>query len=43
MARTYDYFFKIVVVGDSDVGKPQLVKRFAKDGFDLEGRSTIGE
>ena len=23
--------------------KPQVVKRFAKDGFDLETRSTIGE
>lgn len=37
-----DYVFKVVVVGDSAVGKTQLLGRFAKDEFFLDSKSTIG-
>merc|ERR1719189_3217575 len=38
----YDYLFKIVLLGDSSVGKSNLLSRFTRDEFDLESRSTIG-
>ena len=37
-----DYVFKMVIIGDSAVGKSQLLSRFAKDEFGLESRATIG-
>ncbi|XP_052166662.1 ras-related protein RABA3-like [Oryza glaberrima] len=37
-----DYVFKVVVVGDSAVGKTQLLGRFTKDEFFLDSKSTIG-
>ena len=38
----YDYLFKVVVVGDSGVGKSNLLSRFTRDEFNLESKSTIG-
>jgi len=38
----YDYLFKIVLTGDSGVGKSNLLSRFCKNEFSLESRSTIG-
>ncbi|KAG8391972.1 hypothetical protein BUALT_Bualt01G0243000 [Buddleja alternifolia] len=37
-----DYVFKVVVIGDSAVGKTQLLSRFAKNQFCLDSKSTIG-
>ncbi|KAK4414431.1 Ras-related protein RABA4d [Sesamum alatum] len=37
-----DYVFKIVLIGDSAVGKSQLLARFARNEFSLDSRSTIG-
>lgn len=37
-----DYVFKIVVIGDSAVGKSQLLSRFSKNEFRAENRSTVG-
>ncbi|KAG8044662.1 hypothetical protein GUJ93_ZPchr0773g40575 [Zizania palustris] len=37
----YD-LFKVVLIGDSGVGKSNLLSRFARDEFSLETRSTIG-
>nr|WDA42974.1 RABA3 [Fagopyrum tataricum] len=37
-----DYVFKVVVVGDSAVGKTQVLSRFAKNEFTLDSKSTIG-
>ncbi|KAJ2077605.1 Rab GTPase ypt31 [Coemansia sp. RSA 988] len=38
----YDYLFKIVLIGDSGVGKSNLLSRFARNEFNLESKSTIG-
>ena len=40
--QEYDYLFKIVLIGDSGVGKSQLLARFTKDEFNLESKATIG-
>lgn len=37
-----DYVFKIVLIGDSAVGKSQLLSRFARNEFSLDSKSTIG-
>ncbi|CAG9332290.1 unnamed protein product [Blepharisma stoltei] len=38
----YDYLFKIVLIGDSGVGKSNLLSRFTKNEFNLESKTTIG-
>ncbi|KAH7682082.1 Small GTPase superfamily ARF/SAR type protein [Dioscorea alata] len=38
----YDYLFKLVLVGDSGVGKSNLLSRFTRDDFNLDSKSTIG-
>merc|ERR1740117_1430871 len=38
----YDYLFKVVVIGDSGVGKSNLLSRFTRGEFNLESKSTIG-
>ncbi|GAA5812994.1 hypothetical protein MFLAVUS_006460 [Mucor flavus] len=40
--NSYDYVFKLVVVGDSGVGKTNLMSRFVHDTFDFASKSTIG-
>lgn len=39
---SYNYLFKLVLTGDSGVGKSNLLSRFAHDKFNLESRKTIG-
>ncbi|KAI3695834.1 hypothetical protein L1987_78836 [Smallanthus sonchifolius] len=38
----YDYLFKIVLIGDSGVGKSNILSRFTRNEFCLESKSTIG-
>ncbi|CDP07731.1 unnamed protein product [Coffea canephora] len=37
-----DYVFKIVLIGDSSVGKSQLLARFSRNEFSLDSKATIG-
>ncbi|KAL1566864.1 Ras-related protein RABA5a [Salvia divinorum] len=37
-----DYLFKIVLIGDSFIGKSNLLARFASDEFYSNSKSTIG-
>ncbi|KAK6162903.1 hypothetical protein DH2020_002744 [Rehmannia glutinosa] len=37
-----DYVFKIVLIGDSAVGKSQLLARFSRNEFNLDSKATIG-
>ncbi|KAH1079836.1 hypothetical protein AAZX31_05G229900 [Glycine max] len=37
-----DYLFKAVLIGDSGVGKSNMLSRFAKDEFRLDSKPTIG-
>ncbi|KAL5538859.1 hypothetical protein UlMin_043556 [Ulmus minor] len=37
-----DYVFKVVVIGDSAVGKTQILSRFTKNEFCFDSKSTIG-
>ena len=38
----YDYMFKLVLIGDSEVGKSQLLLRYTKDQFKKKTPATIG-
>ncbi|KAI4368119.1 hypothetical protein MLD38_016714 [Melastoma candidum] len=38
----YDYLFKMVLIGDSGVGKSNLLSRFTGNEFSLQSKSTIG-
>ncbi|KAK4373036.1 hypothetical protein RND71_008420 [Anisodus tanguticus] len=37
-----DYVFKIVLIGDSAVGKSQILARFARNEFNFDSKATIG-
>ena len=37
-----DYVFKVVVIGDSAVGKTQILSRFTRNEFCFDSKSTIG-
>jgi len=39
---SYDYLFKIVLVGDVSVGKTQIRSRYCHNVFNADSRSTIG-
>ncbi|XP_053448481.1 ras-related protein Rab-13 isoform X2 [Nycticebus coucang] len=42
MAKAYDHLFKLLLIGDSGVGKTCLIIRFAEDNFNNTYISTIG-
>ncbi|MCD7461954.1 Ras- protein RABA5e [Datura stramonium] len=37
-----EYLFKIVIIGDSAVGKSNLLTRYARNEFNLHSKATIG-
>ncbi len=39
---TIDYLLKIVIIGDSGVGKTNLVTRYTRNTFNANSRNTIG-
>lgn len=41
--KTYDLLFKLLLIGDSGVGKTCLLFRFSDDAFNTTFISTIGE
>lgn len=41
-SQKIDYVFKVVLIGDSAVGKSQILARFARDDFSLDSKATIG-
>ncbi|XP_044065194.1 ras-related protein Rab-13 isoform X1 [Siniperca chuatsi] len=42
MAKKYDFLFKLLLIGDSGVGKTCLIIRLAEDNFNSTYISTIG-
>jgi len=42
MAKQYDHLFKLLLIGDSGVGKTSILFRFAEDSFNPSFISTIG-
>lgn len=41
--KTYDLLFKLLLIGDSGVGKTCILFRFSDDAFNTTFISTIGE
>lgn len=41
--KTYDLLFKLLLIGDSGVGKTCLLFRFSDDAFNTTFISTIGK
>ena len=38
----YDIIFKLVLIGDSGVGKTNILSRYVRDEFSIETKSTVG-
>lgn len=43
MAKQYDILFRLLLLGDSGVGKTCMLRRFAEGEFDPSHISTIGK
>ncbi|CAJ0591613.1 unnamed protein product [Cylicocyclus nassatus] len=39
--KKYDYFYKVILIGDSGVGKSNLLSRFTSNSFSIDSKSTI--
>jgi len=40
--KNYDHLFKLLLIGESCVGKSAVIKRFADDKFSASSTSTVG-
>ena len=38
----YDYLFKLIIVGDTNVGNINIMSKYIKDQFNITSKSTIG-
>ena len=38
----YDRLFKVLIIGDADVGKTNLLSRFSRNEFNVESKPTLG-
>ncbi len=43
MNKSYDYLFKLIIVGDSCVGKTSILQRFHGENFTQVAVPTIGK
>ena len=43
MGSRYDVLFKLLLIGDSSVGKTSILIRFTEDNFNPTFTSTIGK
>lgn len=41
-AEDFDFLFKIILIGDSGVGKSNLISRFTTGAFQFDSKATIG-
>ena len=42
MSKEFDYIFKVVIVGDSGVGKTNLIGRYLKNEYRQDTKATVG-
>jgi small GTP-binding protein len=42
MEDDYDLIFKVVLIGDSGVGKSNILSRYLKNEFSIETKTTVG-
>ena len=40
--NNYDMIFKIIIIGDSNVGKTNILTKYLKNEFDPNSKPTIG-
>ena len=38
----YDYLFKLIIIGDSNVGKTNIMSQYIKQEFNINSKSTVG-
>ena len=38
----FDFFYKLIIIGDENTGKTNLLTRMTKNKFDLKSRQTYG-
>ena len=42
ISEEYNIIFKVVLIGDSAVGKTNILSRYIKDDFSIETKNTVG-
>ena len=41
-SAVYDRLFKVLIIGDADVGKTNLLSRFSRNEFTVDSKPTLG-